>query len=186
MTWTPRTPEILVPFDPREERLYRDENPTCVYHGVRWPLRRGRGKYGEFPLIVVREHFRTLGYTVWASEPELPDGSGFILVSYPGKRRNCDPAFLRMAEMFGEETVEELNERADRLKQERTKSAGGGDPDLFVFRDSERFFVEVKWNDDLTLKQHLTFPLIEKMCDVEIRVARIYPADSSHAGSVDR
>ena len=55
-------------------------------------------KYGEFPLVVVREHYRSQGYTVWASEPELdaPDFKGFILVSYPGKRRDGHEAYKRM------------------------------------------------------------------------------------------
>lgn len=66
-----------------------------------WPHLVGRGKYGEFSLMVVREHYRRQGYTVWFCEPALekyadPDFVGFMLLSYPGRRRIGDPAFTRM------------------------------------------------------------------------------------------
>ena len=173
MTWQPRTPEIGIPFDPRELELYERDDPTSQYYAVRWPLRAGRGRYGEFPLVVVREHYRRLGYTVWASEPELPDDTGFILVSYPGKRGDHHPAFVRMEQMFGKTTVAELNGRADEAKRLQTDGRGGGDPDLFVFRDTERFFVEVKWRDKISEKQIVAFPIIEQVCNVEVMIARI-------------
>jgi hypothetical protein len=113
MTWKPRSPEIAIPFDLRESELYKRGDPSSRYYAVRWPLRAGRGKHGEFPLVVVREYYRGLGYTVWASEPELPDDTGFILVSYPGKRRDRHPAFVRMEQIFGKSTLTELNARAD-------------------------------------------------------------------------
>ncbi len=174
MTWKPRSPEIGIPFNLRELELYERGDPSSQYHAVRWPLRAGRGKHGEFPLIVVREHFRGLGYTVWASEPELPDDTGFILVSYPGKRRDHHSAFVRMEQIFGKNTIAELNATADEAKRIQTRGRGGGDPDLFVFRESDRFFVEVKWRDEITNKQIVTFPIIEQVCDVEVKIARIY------------
>ncbi|MGE4223100.1 MAG: hypothetical protein AB7I23_07145 [Vicinamibacterales bacterium] len=117
--------------------------------------------------------------TVWASEPELPNDGGFILVSYPGKRRRGHPAYARMEALFGVDALRKLNEAIDRAKRADTKGVGGGDPDLFVFGGGERFFVEVKWNDEITDKQNATFPLIEALLGVEIKVARL---ESMHPG----
>ncbi len=168
--------EIAVPYEPIQYDLYRADDRTCCFHAVRWPLNAGRGKFGEFPLVVVREHFRKLGYTVLASEPRLPRKEGFILVSYPGKRRAGDPAYRRMEAIFGARVLAELNEEADIAKRERTGNRGGGDPDLFAFRPgapADRFFVEVKHHDQITEKQRVTFPLIEQLCP--IIVARLVP-----------
>lgn len=175
-TWQPGQPEIRIDLDPLQYRLYKSGAPACIYHAVHWPRSVGRSRHGEFPLVVAREHFRQLGYTVWAAEPELPDGDGFILVSYPGKRRRGHPAYLRMVEIFGERVLQELNAAADAQKRTLTGNAGGGDPDLFLSRDSAHCFVEVKWRDRITKKQHVTFPLIEQFCNVEVRIARIYLA----------
>ncbi len=168
--------EIPVPYDPIQHDLYRASDPTCCFHAVRWPLKAGRGKFGEFPLVVAREHFRKLGYTVLASEPRLPGEDGFILVSYPGKRRVGDPAYRRMEAIFGDRRLAELNEHADVAKRKRTGNRGGGDPDLFAFRPetpADRFFVEVKHHDQITEKQRVTFPLIEQLCP--IMVATLFP-----------
>ena len=62
----------------------------------RWPR-----QIREFPLVVVREHYRRMGYVVLASEPRLSNEEGFILLSYPGKRRAGDPAYRRMETIFG-------------------------------------------------------------------------------------
>ncbi len=173
MKWKPKSPEYIVPYHQTEYDLYRNNDPASKYKDVRWPLNKGRGRHGEFPLIVVREHFRNMGYDVLASEPELPNLLGFVLVSYPGKRRNDHPAFLQMERFFSKEVITNLNTEADQVKKDQTGNAGGGDPDLFVFNDDECFFVEVKHKDELNKNQLITFPIIEKHCNVEIRVARI-------------
>lgn len=147
--------------------------PTGKFHKVRWPLNAGRGRFGEFPLVVVREHFRACGYTVWASEPELPNDAGFILVAYPGKRSKDHPAYRRMEAMFSKARLRDLNLEADEAKRSWTQGVGGGDPDLFVFGGDEKFFVEVKWKDSITQKQHATFPIIEQHCAAEIKIARL-------------
>ncbi len=166
--------ELLVPFDPRQLSLYRRGDPACVYDP--WPLKEGKRKWGEFPLVVVREHYRRMGYTVLASEPRLPNGEGFILLSYPGKRESGCPAYTKMAHMLGTElvTLDALNQIADKAKIKVTGNRGGGDPDLFAYKPdgSERFFVEVKWKDQLTSKQLATFPIIRKQ-GWEVRIARI-------------
>jgi hypothetical protein len=170
--------EITIPVDPLQYALYRDGDPRCLYHAVRWERQRGRSRKGEFPVVVARKYFRDRGYTVWAAEPELPNGDGFILMAYPGKRRRGHPAYKRMESVFGADVLHALNESADVVKRMHTANAGGGDPDLFVFKGVERFFVEVKWRDHITKKQRLTFPLIEKYCKVPVRVVRIREVSS--------
>jgi hypothetical protein len=133
--------------------------------------------------VVAREHFRKVGYTVLASEPRLPKEEGFIVVSYPGKRRAGDPAYRRMEAIFGAQVLADLNEEADIAKKETTGNRGGGDPDLFVFRPgvpTDRFFVEVKHHDQLIEKQRVTFPFIEKLCPVV--VARLVPIAPARRG----
>jgi hypothetical protein len=169
-------------YDPLQYDLYRAGDPACVYHLTRWPLSEGRGRFGEFPLVVVREYFRGQGYAVLASEPRLPNAEGFILVSYPRKRRAADPAYQRMEAIFGSAALAELNASSDAAKVRWTGNAAGGDPDLFVFganQPDDRFFVEVKHHDQLTTKQLVTFPLIDKLCPIFVArliVDRYLPA----------
>jgi len=168
--------EITIPYDPAQHELYNAKDPACVFHNVRWPLHPGRGKFGEFPLVVAREHFRALGYVVLASEPLLPNDEGFIVLAYPGKRKAGDPAYQRMEAIFGAASLADLNLRADAAKKKETGNRGGGDPDLFVYHPDDppdRFFVEVKHHDHLTDKQRTTFPLIEELCPIV--VARLTP-----------
>ena len=176
--------EIEIAYDPVEYEFYRADDDSVrrrsAFYDVRWPdhLRRGRGRSGEFPIVVAREHYRLLGYKVLASEPLLPNQEGFILVAYPRKRRAGDAAYRRMEAMFGPAILAALNLRADTAKRRATRSAGGGDPDLFVYRDgdpSDRFFVEVKHRYQITTKQEVTFPLIEEML-CPVRVARLVAA----------
>ena len=146
------------------------------YAGPASAFRRGRGKFGEFPLVVAREYFRSAGYVVLASEPLLEE-EGFICISYPGKRRANDPSYRRMEVLFGSDTLAQLNALTDVAKRQLTSKTGwshGGDPDLFAYRADnprDRFFVEVKDHDHLTNMQKATFPLIHKLCP--IIVARI-------------
>src|ERR1700730_4112567 len=114
--------ELSIPFDLKQLALYRCWDKASFYDSVRWPLKQGRGKLGEFPLVVVREYFRNLGYTVLASEPRLPEGEGFILLSYPGKRERGDLAYTKMAHLLGTELValDDLNRIADKAKIEVT------------------------------------------------------------------
>ena len=171
--------EYDVTYSEKEYELYKTDDPSSMYKDVRWPLLKGRGRHGEFPLIVVREHFRSLGYNVLASEPELPDNAGFILVSYPGKRKLGHPAYKRMEKYFSKDKIDKLNTVADKEKIKQTGNAGGGDPDLFVFNEQEHFFVEVKHKDQLNKNQLIVFPLIEDIRNVEIKVARIVDKDKT-------
>jgi hypothetical protein len=164
--------ELTIPFDAPQLSLYRCGDKVCLYHSVRWPLMEGRGKYGEFPLVVVREHFRGLGYTVLASEPRLPKGEGFVLLSYPGYRKARHYAYTQMASLLGTDlaTLDALNLIADKAKIEATGNDKGGDPDLFVYKPdgTERFFVEAKYKDNLTRKQLATFPIIGQKWNVKV------------------
>lgn len=190
--WKP-TREDTVLFDHGEDQRYAavakrlregsaaTPGPAVTSAYPMWPHLVGRGKHGEFPLAVAAAHYRKQGYSVWFCEPALeqydhPDFVGFMLVSYPGRRRQRVTAYCRMLKAFGEAAVEALNRVADRKKRgmnDGTGTPGGGDPDLFVFNDHERFFVEVKWKDQLTAKQLVTFPLIEQHCGVPVRLARL-------------
>jgi hypothetical protein len=187
--WEPGR-EFKVPYEPSQHVLYRAGDPACNFHAVRWPLSEGRAKFGEFPLVVAREHFRKLGYTVLASEPRLPREEGFILVSYPGKRRAGDPAYRRMEAIFGVQVLADLNEEADIAKREATGNRGGGDPDLFAFRPgvpTDRFFVEVKHHDKLIEKQRVTFPFIEQLCPIIVaRLVSTAPAKRRRSGKGTR
>lgn len=169
-TWHPSW-TVTITYDAPEYDLYRASDKTCTFHSVRWPLREGRGRRGEFPLVVVREHFRKQGYVVLASEPRLPNEEGFIVVSYPGKRSSGDPAYRRMQDIFGADVLAELNARADAAKIRATRNRAGGDPDLFAFRPGcpkDRMFIEVKHRDQITRKQLVTFPLLEELCPVVV------------------
>ena len=134
MNWKPRLTELKIPFDTKEYELYKQEKPASRYTDVGWLLRRGRSKHGEFPVIVVREYFRELGFSVWVAEPEMPDNSGFILVSYPGKRRANHPAFERMISVFGKDIVTLLNQKADEEKKALTGNTGGRRSGSFCFQ----------------------------------------------------
>ncbi len=137
-----------------------------------WKTLKGRGTSGERALVFAREYYRKRGYKVWTS------GSGkradsFMLLSFPGLRRRCHPGFMRMLEMFDPEAVFELIHAAEDEKRGLPGNLGGGDPDLFVFKENggqKRFFVEAKHKDKLSPKQKACFKLIEKLlgCDVVI------------------
>jgi hypothetical protein len=47
--------ELRIPVARVERALYRATDPPCKYHSVRWPIRRGRGKFGEntFETLVI-------------------------------------------------------------------------------------------------------------------------------------
>lgn len=169
--------ESVIKFDRKQLALYRRADPACTYAAVRWPLGQGRGRWGEFPLVVVREHFRQEGYVVLASEPRLV-GEGFILVSYPGYRRIRHAAYTQMARLLDTtiNALDALNEQADLAKRNATGNTSGGDPDLFCYRldTTERFFVEVKHHDRLTAKQQATFEVIRQYWDVKlVRIAGV-------------
>jgi hypothetical protein len=177
--------EIRIPFDPVQHDLYRlqvkhrRDIPGCIY--PLWPSLKGRGRMGEFPLIVAREYFLGHGYKVLHSDSSRDDPYSFICASYPGlrKERPFHPGFRRMVEIFGDGLLRKFNQEAEaaKLRTKKSTNRGGGDPDLFVYKDDgnrERFFVEVKHRDSLHENQKIVFRLMRKhLCPVKI--VRIYP-----------
>jgi len=167
-------------------RYERDLNRIKAKYDVRelparaypvWQSLKGRGKLGEFPLMVMREHYRSQGYRVWVSDSNAELRDCFILVSYPGLRKKTPlhPAYKRMVGVFGRERIEKLNQLVDEAKRQGkdNRNLGGGDPDLFVFKGAnaqeERFFVEVKHKDPPTPNQRICFPLIaEHLCEIKL------------------
>ena len=177
-----------MPYDLDQRALYERDDPSSVFYRERWPveLRSGRQRDGRFPEIAVRASFRAIGFSVLISEPRMPDGEGFILAHYAGMREAGHEAYKRMFDFFEPERLEEFNRLADKAKSDATGSRGGGDPDLFVFRSpTERFFVEVKDEDQLHANQLVTFPLIEKILDCEVRIARLQSVPGSRPDSLE-
>jgi len=151
--------------------------PAGVY--PLWKPLRGRGRLGEFALVVAREHYRKRGYSVWASGSDKEVKDRFILVSFPGLRKQLPlhPAYARMVRIFGSEKIEELNRTVDKEKRKKKghRNLGGGDPDLFVFKKGnprKGFFVEVKYKDQPTQNQLMCFPRIDEKLG-EIKLARV-------------
>ena len=109
----------------------------------------------------------------------------YLLTRLPGKRRQGDAAYKRIVDTFGDDVIRELNEAAAEGRRDRGFKAAGGDPDLFVFHPEDRalrFFIEVKlenftknppYRDALGEQQLLLFPLIEKLLDCPVRLARV-------------
>lgn len=186
-TWGPQRPELAVPYDPEQRALYERDDPSSVYHAEHWPvdLRSGRQRDGRFPEIAVRASFRAIGFSVLISEPRMPDEEGFILAHYAGMREAGHEAYKRMFTFFDSKRLEEFNQLADKAKLDATGNRSGGDPDLFVFRNStDRFFVEVKDEDQLHINQLVTFPLIEEVLGCEVRLARLQPVPGSKPDSL--
>jgi len=179
MAWTPRDGEIDLIYDPIQRALYKKGKPS-EYDRWKWPPSRriGRNRGGCFPEVVARAHFERSGYKVLLSDPKFPKGLGFILFHYRQRRRSRDKAFQRMQDYFPEVDLNVLAERARAAKLNRCRSGGGGDPDLFVFHpvSRERFFIEVKDEDELHCNQLVCFPIIEE-CLCPVKVARIRPAN---------
>ncbi len=149
--------EITVTY-PREQRdLYKHDDPCCIYE--QWPGRVGIHKAGRnFPAMVAKKHFMDKGYSVLKQ---------YFLMRCP-RQREYNEGFAMLCKIFGEPAVRQLIKNALPLK--------GGDPDLFVYKPdlTEKFFVEVKENDELTSNQLQLFPLIVKhLCPVY--VVRVKP-----------
>jgi hypothetical protein len=185
--WQPSGGEFEIFYDPKQEELYAEQHPDSIY--PQWPLRDGRYKGStsyEFPAMIVAKYYRDLGYTVWYSEPRIPNDETFILLHFAGYRKGSRPelkgrphkSFERMKDMFGENIIEKVVKLANAEKKEKYDlTPDGGDPDLFVFKhdgQQERFFVEVKKDDELNDKQKISFPIIESyLC--EVKIARVKP-----------
>ena len=170
--------EMIVPYDPDERDKYERRDEGSIFHRdeYRYPLNLWHGIYrrGRFPEVAVRASLKALGFSVLISDPDMPNDGGYILTHYADKRRRRDAAFQRMFEWFPEALIEELNQECDAIKRRISGNRGGGDPDLFVFSKSgDRFFVEVKDQDELTQKQRATFSKIAQILGCDVLVARV-------------
>jgi hypothetical protein len=171
-------------FDPRQKTLYglqvkpKRRIPGCIY--PLWHLLRGRGRYGEFPLMVVREYLIKRHYKVLCSSSVRKTSESFICASYPGLRREkpLHPAYQRMAQVFGFERLNKFNAIAEEEKRKHGRNRGGGDPDMFVYKGNGRrvrFFVEVKHKDKPHTNQKIVFHLIRKHLGCPVYLIHIHP-----------
>jgi hypothetical protein len=182
--WAPST-EFSLQVSGEQKRLYKDNDPQSIYYGDRWIYRKGRHKAGEFPVVVVRKHFKDQGYRVWVSGQSKLGIDAFILTMFPGARQRRDQSYLNMVEVFGMKTIEEFIAIVEARKRKEGLPRHGGDPDLFVRHPqnrTDRFFIEVKaedltsarrYEDKLNKQQIHVFPLIEKHLKCQVRLAKV-------------
>lgn len=186
--WAP-SKAIQIGYDPDEKAAYSNRTGRFFVPKIRWPssMWTGRAATGEFALVLTAKHFRDKGYEVWASGSRLPaegvhsaeyeDWIGFVLLHYPGKRLRRDSKYTQLGRFFGGvEKLDALNKRTDAMKIKLKGNRLGGDPDLFVHRGKEAFFVEAKdVGDKLRDVQLLCFGEIEKRLGVRVVVANLRP-----------
>lgn len=184
MAWTPEF-ETVVQLAPQERRLFVSSNSASVLHKYQLPERKGINRSGEFPVAVVRRLYDALGYAAWFSGQSKLGQETYLLTRMPGKRREGDPAYRRMVDLFGSDMLGDLDNAALETRNTRGLTAAGGDPDLFVFNRRDptlRFFVEVKledrtrtpaYRDRIGAQQELLFPLITKYLKCGVRLAHV-------------
>ena len=184
MSWADRSPEIF--FEScRERDLYESCDGASAYRDFQWPHRVGIHSRGEFPVAVVRKRYAERGYDSWISAQAKHGVPSYLLERMPGKRRQGDPAYSKMVEVFGIELLDEFHALAAAERQRHGLRSAGGDPDLFVQRKddpTDRFFVEVKledltghrpYKDQPNRQQIVLFPLIEANLRCLVRLATV-------------
>lgn len=177
--------ELIIPYDPDERQRYEKRDLGSLYHRDGYPVELWHGIYkrGRFPEVAVRAALKAVGFSVLISDPGMPDGGGYILTHYAGKRRKKDAAFARMFQWFPEGLIAKLNRECDAVKGTVSDNTGGGDPDLFVFAKSgDRFFVEVKDQDALLPKQKVTFQKIAEILRCDVLMARVVAKTGAKPG----
>jgi hypothetical protein len=111
--------------------------------------------------MVAKKYFEDHGYNV---------ESYYYLVRNRNKREKM-LGFKKICRIFSEPQVRLLIAEVESSFRSIGKKIASGDPDLFVYNEStgDRFFVEVKENDQITDNQKVLFPLIQKLlCPVYI------------------
>ena len=191
-SWTPSI-EFSLQVSAEQKRLYKANDPRSIYYDDRWIYQKGRHKGREFPVIVIRKHFKDQGYKVWVSGQSKLGIDAFILTMFPGARQKRDQSYLNMVEVFGMRMIEEFIAIVEERKKQEGLPRHGGDPDLFVQHPQNRidkFFVEVKaedftgtrrYEDKLNKQQLLVFPLIENHLKCEVRLAKVQIATDTVA-----
>jgi hypothetical protein len=184
MAWKPKF-ETVVQLSAQELKRFVGGDPDSVLSAYQLQERKGINKSGEFPVAVVRRIYDALGYATWFSGQSKLGDETYLLTRMPKKRRDGDPAYKRIADVFGAARVGNLERAATEGRNRKGIRAAGGDPDLFVFHRREpalRFFVEVKlenlarvppYRDCVGEQQELLFPLIEEHLGCGVRLARV-------------
>ncbi len=86
-------------------------------------------------------------------------------------KREKMAGFSKICHIFGEARARLLIAEADEAFRSIGKKIASGDPDLFVYNENtgDRFFVEVKDDDQITDNQKILFPLVQQfLCSVFI------------------
>jgi hypothetical protein len=143
---------------PKEQRiLYQKKDKRCIYGQFERQV--GIDNKGNFVVMVAKKYFEEQRYNV---------ESYYYLVRNRNKRERM-PGFKKICHIFGETQVRIFIAEADKAFRSIGKKIASGDPDLFVYNEStgDRFFVEVKENDQIADNQRLLFPLIKTfLCPV--------------------
>jgi len=148
--------EIQITYPKEQRNFYDQKDSRCIYDQFQRQVGINKGNFVE---MVAKKYFETQGYAV---EPY------YYLVRNRNKRERM-PGFKRICHIFGEAQVRLLIAEADKAFRSVGKKIASGDPDLFVYNEStgDRFFVEVKENDQVTDNQRILFPLIKTfLCPV--------------------
>jgi len=148
--------EIQITYPKEQRNFYDQKDSRCIYD--QFPRQVGINQ-GNFVEMVEQKYFEEQGYSV-----EI-----YYYLVRNRKKRERTPGFKKICHIFGETQVRLLIAEADRAFRSIGKKIASGDPDLFVYNEStgDRFFVEVKENDQITHNQRILLPLIETfLCPV--------------------
>lgn len=150
--------EIKLPYSKEQRTLYDKNDRRCIYQQFERQVGINKGNFVE---MVAKKYFEDQGYSV---------ESHYYIVRNRTKRERMT-GFKKICDIFGEPQVRLLIAEADNAFRLLGKRIAAGDPDLFVYKEKnrDRFFVEVKENDDITDNQKILFPLIQRfLCPVYI------------------
>jgi len=151
--------EIQIAYLKEQRDFYDRKDRKCIYEQFERQVGINKGNFVE---MVAAKYFQERGYNV---------ESYYYLVRNRNKREKMS-GFLKICHIFGDAKVRFLIAEADEAFRSIGKKISSGDPDLFVYNEcstGDRFFVEVKENDQITDNQKILFPLVQKiLCPVFI------------------
>jgi hypothetical protein len=148
--------EIQIMYPKEQRNFYEKKDSRCIYG--QFPRQVGINK-GNFVEMVAKKYFEERGYAVQTYD---------YLVRNRNKRERM-PGFKKICYIFGEAQARLLIAEADRAFRSIGKKIASVEADLFVCNEStgDRFFGEVKGDDQITDNQRILFPLIQKiLCPV--------------------
>ena len=150
--------EIQITYPKKQRNFYEKKDSRCIYDQFERQVGINKGNFLE---MVATKYFQGQGYNV---------ESYYYLVRNRNKREKM-PGFSKICHIFGDAKVRLLIAEADEAFRSVGKKISSGDPDLFVYNEytGDRFFVEVKENDQITDNQKILFPLVQEfLCPVFI------------------